>query len=197
MDCSGYTPLCLLAEKHLTDKGPKFHGYTKFYYNAITSNFDPAAVKKVGEIGIGFLECMCHVSMTYKPGASLRMWEAFFPNAEIHGFDIRKETLINEGRIQCHYMDQGDVASIETSLRGTGEGGFDILIDDGSHIIYHQLNTKNYTRPYLKMGGLLIIEDIEERFLEYHFTTPPEGMELVSIATLNPSDNWVIYRRIA
>jgi demethylmacrocin O-methyltransferase len=189
------TTLCELAEKHMTDKGPRFHGYTKYYYENITKYMDPATVKKVGEIGIGFFECMCHVSDDYKPGASLRMWEEFFPAATIHGFDINESTLFESGRITCSKMDQGSEESIKQVLQASGPE-FDIIIDDGSHIIHHQILTKNVASKYVKPGGLLIIEDIREAYLEYWFEDPPEGFEKVAISDGNPLDCFVIYRRM-
>lgn len=191
------TPLCRLAIKYMTDKAPGFHDYTPKYYDAILKHLgDPASVKRVGEIGIGFLGCMCHVSMQYKAGASLRMWEEFFPAAEIHGYDIRRELLVDEGRIRCHYMDQSSVKSMREAYEAAG-GPFDLVIDDGSHQIMHQLNTKEYTRPFLRIGGLLIIEDIRTEHFQSRFRVPSEGMELVDMPYTSNDDNYVIYRRVA
>ena len=188
------TILCELAEKHLTDKGPSFHGYTKFYHEVITKYMDLHSVQKVGEIGIGTFACMCHVSETYTPGASLRMWEEFFPNASIYGFDIEESTLFKKDRITCKRMDQSSEDSIHQALKECGSD-FDIIIDDGSHILQHQLLTKANAAKYVKIGGLLIIEDIEERYLAYWFEDPPEGFERVAISEDDPLNNFVVYRR--
>lgn len=72
-------------------------------------------------------------------GASLRMWEEFFPNGEIVGIDSLAEPgsmLVNEGRIKSFQVDQGDALAL-THLRNFG-GPFDIVIDDGSHFTHHQ-----------------------------------------------------------
>jgi hypothetical protein len=188
------TPLCRLATAFLTDKGPNQHGYTAHYYKAIDAHLEKP-VKRVGEIGIGFLDCMAHVSFDYKPGASLRMWEAFFPEAEIHGFDIDRSILYSEGRIKCHYMDQENPESVREALGGCG-GEFDLILDDGSHLLHHQVNTKMIAGEFLRVGGLLIIEDIEFRFLDYWFSEPPPEFELVAISDATPHDNFVIYRKL-
>ena len=40
-------------------------------------------------------------------GTSLRMWKEYFPNAEIHGFDIDEACKIHEkDRIRVHIGDQ-------------------------------------------------------------------------------------------
>jgi hypothetical protein len=190
------TPLCGLAVKYMTDKAPGFHDYTPKYYDAILKYLgDPAGVKRVGEIGIGFLGCMCHVSMQYKAGASLRMWEEFFPAAEIHGYDIRRELLVDEGRIRCHYMDQSSVPSMHEAYTKAC-GLFDLILDDGSHQLLHQLNTKEYSRHHLRVGGLLIIEDIRTEHFEARFRVPSEGMEVVDMSPVTGNDNYVIYKRV-
>ena len=195
-DTSNYTPLCHLAEKHFTDKGPKFHGYTKHYYNVITNYMKPEEVKVVGEIGIGHVGCMQHLSGKYRPGASLRMWREFFPNAHIYGFDIKHELFFMEDRISCIYMDQGDVKSMAYAFASVGKP-YDIIVDDGSHDLMHQLNTKEYAGDHLREGGLLIIEDInDQRNFDNRFNRPPPGFELVAKAVNTPGDNYAIYRKL-
>jgi hypothetical protein len=156
---------------------------------------DPATVKKVGEIGIGHFNCMCHVSDNYTPGASLRMWQEFFPEASIYGFDIDESTLFQKDRITCKKMDQGSEESVNEVLQAYGPE-FDILIDDGSHILKHQVITKTVGSKYVKPGGLLIIEDIEERYLAFWFEEPPVGFERVAISEDDFFNNFVIYRRL-
>ena len=48
-----------------------------------------------------------------KPGASLRVWRDFFPNAKIYGGDIDKETLFIEDRISTYYVDQFENSTIK------------------------------------------------------------------------------------
>lgn len=62
--------LCLLGEKYKTDKFN--HGYTKVYYE-VMKDFRNEYVD-IFEIGIFF-------------GASIKMWEEFFPNGRIYGID--------------------------------------------------------------------------------------------------------------
>lgn len=64
------TDLCKLGKKHKTDKPG--NGYTRVYYEL----FNPFRSDSVDvfEIGIYF-------------GASIKMWEEFFPNGKIYGID--------------------------------------------------------------------------------------------------------------
>ncbi len=153
-------------------------------------------VVRVGEIGIGYLDCMCHVSKDYSPGASLRMWEEFFPNAKVYGFDIDETILFNAGRIECIHADQSTEENLHAAFSKCG-GMFDLIVDDGSHWHTHQLNTRAVAPTYIRPGGLLIIEDVRREVLEEWMEEPPPGFETVCI---NPEDNpvssFVIYRKL-
>ena len=84
------TPLCELADKFKTDKH-RPHNYTSEYYRLFAGRRND--VKRVLEVGIRY-------------GASLRMWEALFPNAEIVGIDRHPGYLIQEGRIKTYVGNQ-------------------------------------------------------------------------------------------
>ena len=46
-----------------------------------------------------------------------------------------------------------------------GEGQFDIIVDDGSHLPWHQLFTFEIMfETWLKPGGLYVIEDVETSY---------------------------------
>jgi hypothetical protein len=44
------------------------------------------------------------------------------------------------------------------------DGGWDIVIDDGSHLPRHQLVSFCALFPFVRPGGLYIIEDIESSY---------------------------------
>lgn len=72
-------------------------------------------------------------------GASLRMWEEYFPNSEIFGIDILEypeSILINEGRIRSFKLDAGIKNNLLKFKKDYGP--FDIVVDDGSHFTNHQ-----------------------------------------------------------
>ncbi len=143
------TPLCELASKWNTDKTPlcrkgRGHSYTPYYYDL----FRRLNVCKVLEIGI-------------ESGASLRLWEEYFSKAEIFGLDIRKDFLINEGRIRSFWCDQGDLESIRVAAALIGKN-FDLIIDDGSHNAQHQVASAKILVPLLAPSGIYVIEDVSE-----------------------------------
>jgi len=146
------TPLCELALKHHTDKGgwhtiagETCHNYTPVYHALFGQRRHD--VRRVLEVGVN---CGC----------SLRMWEEYFPNAEIFGFDIRKECLFQENRIRCFQADQGIPDSLNAAVAKTGGGPFDLIIDDGSHFRHHQVITAKTLVPYLSETGSHITEDL-------------------------------------
>lgn len=152
------TPLCHLANKYQTDKGGRdgtyagvqggtCHEYTPIYWDLLHEKREQ--VKVVLEIGVN-------------SGASLRVWEEFFPKAQIIGLDIRRECLFNEGRIRCFYADQSNPESLRAALLEAGAGFpcFDLIVDDGSHEHDHILTSLTTLAPFLSWDGIYVVEDI-------------------------------------
>ena len=90
-------------------------------------------------------------------GTSLRMWKEYFPNAEIHGFDIDEACKAHEeDRIRVHIGDQRS----EEDLLALPDN-FDIIVDDGMHSVDSQINTfKILFQNKMKKQGIYAIEDI-------------------------------------
>jgi hypothetical protein len=150
--------LCEIAQSTGTDK----LGFYTPLYDLILQGRD---IKKVLEIGIGTTQCMTHVP-NYRPGASLRMWEQFFPKAEIFGVDIEPSVLVNEGRIRSQECDQSKRSDLIMAAQWTG-GNLDLVIDDGSHKSEHQVLSVVTLMPFLSPDGIYIIEDSSRNIGEY------------------------------
>lgn len=143
------TPLCEIARRHGTDKSGH-HEYTWVYHDLFKDR--TADVKRVLEIGIGY---PCHGS-----GNSMRMWEEFFPNADVVGLDSCAEVLINKGRIRSFVADQSDPVSLIDAMVKVN-GPCDLIVDDGSHITSHQIVSMLTLLPFLAPGGVYVVEDLE------------------------------------
>lgn len=119
-------------------------------------------ITKVFECGIGTNNSSLESSMfdNGKPGASLRVWQDYFPNANIYGADIDRNILFNENRIRTHYMDQCDPQSIAEYWRWAGQKDFDVIIDDGLHRSHAGITLFKNSIDYLSDNGVYIIEDI-------------------------------------
>lgn len=163
--------LCALAEKYRVDKCPRiFHSYTPAYDTILNATREDA--KLVVEIGIGFPEMMVPiVGSAYRPGASLRMWRDYFPNAQIIGCDIRKCVFFQEERISCRLLDQSDKTSLEGFKDSIGQA--DLILDDGSHEPDHMVITFQTLWASVRPGGFYIIEDIRRKdlrdFVNLHY----------------------------
>lgn len=166
------TQLCELAEKYIVDKTPKFnHYYTEEYHKILKDK----QYSSMLEIGIGYPELMIKfTNESYKSGASLFMWRDYFKDCIIHGADI-KEFNINEENIKIHQCDQSKVDSLEIMMKNIGN--VDFIIDDGSHILEHQILTFQTLNNYCK--DIYIIEDVK-----------PENLQTICGLTNN---NWICH----
>lgn len=147
------TPLCRLSTKYGTDKGYP-HRYTPIYHQFLAPLADK--VERVLEIGI----CVKRDLENGRTGASLFMWEEFFPNAEIFGVDIDPHSMVNEGRIRSAVANQTDLNGMETAAMQFGDEEFDVIVDDGSHHPDDQVAAAVIMLPWLALDGHYFIEDI-------------------------------------
>jgi len=152
-DVRARTSLCELAAKHGTDKLP---WYTPFYDALLCGR----EVKTVLEIGV-------------KDGASIKMWQEFFPEAKVYGLDIAPNVYGEN----VFVGDQGNIDTLK--YVGLKAGPFDLVIDDGSHDPFHQTLGWFTLRDKMNAGGLYIIEDInlpiDQRLL--NFSVPFQYVE--------------------
>jgi hypothetical protein len=150
------TELCKLAEKYGVDKCPKILHYYTPEYHKLLNNINP---KKFLEIGIGNYKLMSNiVGEDYKHGASLRMWKEYFKDCHIYGCDILEDVIFQDEQITTFQTDQSNPKSLLNMINNIGN--VDIILDDGSHIIGHQMISFVTLWNYLNKGGLYIIEDI-------------------------------------
>ena len=88
-------------------------------------------------------------------GESLRMWKAFFPNSTIYGIDIVDKKHVEEDRIKVFQGSQDDESFLRKVIDETG--GFDIIIDDGSHVNEHVIKSFNVLFPALRDSGIYVV----------------------------------------
>ena len=132
-----------LGKKHGTDK-VLHHRYDRIY---------PIFLDKLRNKRITLFEIGCGSDY-----ASFKMWIDYFPHGKIFCMDIHEETETERGKVF-----KGDQTKIEDLISMVDKIGLcDVIIDDGSHIAEHQINTFNFLfEKMLKNGGTYIIEDIE------------------------------------
>ena len=142
-----------LAQKHQTDKWGK-HSYTPNYERHLAHLRD--AEFTLLEIGIGGYQ------RDGEGGASLRMWEEFFPRARIVGLDIEDKSFVDGGRIRTYRGSQTDHAMLRRIVDDAGE--IRVVVDDGSHRSEHIRDTFHFLFPLLAMDGIYAIEDTQTSY---------------------------------
>jgi hypothetical protein len=175
--------LARLSAKYGTDKGGPYtpeenyehfyHTYTDLYELFFSNCRD--SVRLIFECGIGSNDSSISGNFRFwneqitdnlktenvhAPGASLRMWEEYFPNAQIFGADIDSSCLFQEGRIKTFQLDQTVSDSVKNFWDSVGLFNFDIMIDDGLHEFEAGKCLFENSIARLKVGGYYIIEDV-------------------------------------
>jgi 23S rRNA U2552 (ribose-2'-O)-methylase RlmE/FtsJ len=93
-------------------------------------------------------------------GGSLQMWKHYFgPDARIVGVDIDPRCAsLTEEQIEVRIGDQADRAFLE-SLRNELDQ-IDVVVDDGAHMLRHQLATFEEIFPAVSAEGVYLVEDL-------------------------------------
>jgi predicted O-methyltransferase YrrM len=159
------TELCEIGRKYDTDKSSQrdnvtnirhCHPYTLFYDGLFKNKKNMPL--NIAELGI-------------LDGASLCMWQEYFTNSEIYGFEYNEQLINNfkenfdNDRITLSNIDVTNKESIENSFSELNVL-YDIIIEDTTHQFEDQIRVIENTYQYLKPGGMMIIEDIYKSYDE-------------------------------
>jgi hypothetical protein len=130
-----------IADHYGTDKGSLKHNYAIVYERVLGSLVGREC--SLLEIGVA-----C--------GASLKMWSHWLPKAQIDGIDIRPECAeLCQGWPNIHVFIKD-----ATKQAPHPDNNWDVIIDDGSHVPSHIIDTFRLYWPRLKSGGVYVIEDL-------------------------------------
>ena len=101
-------------------------------------------------------------------GGSLKLWRDYFPRGTIIGIDRKlPERFVRGERIRIFEGNQADKAFLSAVANETAPEGFDIIIDDASHIGKKVKRTFwHLFDHHLKSGGLYAIEDWGTGYLD-------------------------------
>jgi len=126
-------------------------------------------------------------------GGSLELWRSYFgPSAKILGVDLNPKCRAFEGpNTFIRIGNQGDCNFI-TGIAAEF-GPFDIIIEDGSHVFEHQINSFRWLFPHLHSGELYCCEDLCTSYLEQDFgggvRKPGTGIEFFK-SLLDDQNAW-------
>jgi demethylmacrocin O-methyltransferase len=95
-------------------------------------------------------------------GESLRMWASYFRRGRITAIDLYDKTALTAGRVQVYQCSQVDAPKLAALAKE--HGPFDFVIDDGSHLNAHQIQTFRILWPHVKDRGVYIVEDVQTSY---------------------------------
>ena len=156
------------------------HGYHRFY-GTLLEPFRHKVGLKMLEIGVD-------------SGQSMLPWIQFFTNiasdgiqgvaykavGEVATSECAKAKFLGCEKMKMFTGDQSDIGFLKQLIeKGAGlnpeakseapdwdRGGWDLIIDDGSHLPVHQLVSFAALFPFVRPGGLYVIEDIESSYFD-------------------------------
>lgn len=137
----------LLKYSHSTDKNRGMtmekngHCYGNSY-DKLFLEFDRLEKLNILEIGV-------------EKGASLEVWKEYFPNSNVYGVDIVDNRQYKNDNITFILSDIKNITDQFDNIL------FDIIIDDGSHLLSDVLFTVSVYSKKLKKNGILVVEDVQ------------------------------------
>jgi hypothetical protein len=140
--------LTQLVNNEKTDKNT-VHSYLPLYELLLKNKKNTC--KNIIEVGIA-------------EGGSIKMWHDYFPNATIHGCDIRDESVMwdqikNNDRIKLFPSTNAYDSLFINQIKDIQ---FDFALDDGPHTLDTMIQFINMYLPLMKEDGILIIEDVQD-----------------------------------
>lgn len=135
------------------------HNY-HLLYGPILQN--KAGISGVFEMGLGTnnTDTVSNMGTYGRPGASLRAFRDFLPNAQIYGADVDHRILFEEERIKTYFSDQTNLDTL-SALSTAIPDNLNLIIDDGLHSPNANIAMVAFGVNKLQEGGWLIIEDIQ------------------------------------
>lgn len=124
-------------------------------------------------------------------GDSLKLWDEYFENSVIVGIDISVVFEIPKYKNDVHVLQLDATKAVIAP-----SNGFDIIIDDGSHMEADQIKTFQLLKGKMNKGGIYIIEDILALDQNKHkFQALHDNCEIIDMRHTGRFDNvLIIYR---
>jgi hypothetical protein len=144
--------------------------------------FEPYVQKKIALLELGV-----------NKGGSLLLWRDYFPFGTVAGIDVRLPDGFDPGeRIQVFEGNQADPQFLSRVANNVAPEGFDIIIDDASHIgeltktaFWHLFDN------HLKPNGLYVIEDWGTGYLNGWYDGKRLNLESYAQQKFKRSPHWL------
>jgi hypothetical protein len=143
-----------LGRKYRCDKVDQWHTFRGETYLDIYEKY----FNNLKDKDLVFLELGVRV------GASLSVWQDYFPNGKIIGIDIDPRCKqFEKNNIKIETGSQGDEDFLQFIIKKYGP--FDIILDDASHINDLTLKSFYHLADHVKEeGGMYVIEDLRNSY---------------------------------
>lgn len=164
--------------KHGTDKSSQHHNYSP-YYEKHFEKFRFTNTKLVA-VGIGGYE------YPDRGGGDIKAFSEYFisQKAQIHAIDLYdKSGLKFDPRVSVYKGSQDDGDFLMEVMLKCGEP--DIIIDDASHINIPTIQTFKHLFPWLKSGGIYVIEDTETALYKSEEYKGADPLDFTAQTSLN------------
>lgn len=158
-----FVDLTALADRYGTDKGSSDgdgHLYTELY----AACFESFRLQEFSLLEIGLLRSP-NTTEEIDPAnrqvgriPSVDMWLAYFPQAQIYGFDLADFSACERPRFTFLRGDLARDTDIDHLANAVPKPR--VIIDDASHASFHQQRAFLRLFPILEPGGFYIIEDL-------------------------------------
>lgn len=135
------------------------------------------------EIGLG-------CNMGYGAGHSLQLWKKYMSNTKVSYLEYdaacatkHKTDIEAASGGKLYIGDQADATLLEEILADSRDfQGYDVIIDDGGHTANQMLTSIKTLWHALKPGGIYIVEDTSENYIEKEFLAPDTFMAFMKQA---------------
>lgn len=134
------------------------HGQSYLHiYEKFLASLDQYASLRILEIGV-------------RHGGSINMLQQRFPNAHVVGVDIEPCAFdIYDASRYEFFQGRQDDTEVLAKIAKKYES-FDLIIDDGSHLINDYVNTFLFLEKHMRKTGFYIIEDLQNNYPEHNLT---------------------------
>jgi SAM-dependent methyltransferase len=148
-------PIAEVADQigDFSDPGTK----PRYVWEAYEPYFRPLATRPIRLLEVGLHK-----------GVSLRVLATYFPKGTIVGVDITppQADFSAFNNVIVEQADQRDAQALKSICERHAPEGFDIIIDDASHVGAWSRDLFLATFPHLKPEGLYVVEDWGTAYME-------------------------------
>jgi hypothetical protein len=112
------------------------------------------------EFGVELDQPMTLLELGIQRGGSMRMWLDLLPKAQIAGLDLNRIEVEPDPRLHIYQGFQQDPVVLDRIAAEVAPEGFDVILDDASHIGQYTAQSFWHLFPkHLKPGGVYVIDD--------------------------------------